>query len=132
MPKKLFDKNLKESYDALLKLQQKLIALRSGLREFEDIQDAVDRAQKVACVAVQSDAVYFQGELIRQTAQASAGHPLHDYPHPFCVLGLDQFELAVETARSQGKSLYSLIEEHWEKALLTEQEAPVDEFGQRQ
>lgn len=124
-------KNLEDVHDALLKLPRKLADLYDGLAEYRDYQEAIDstRGSTPIFVAIISEGVYSLGELVREMGN-QAGDPLYEFPYPYCVVALDIFERAVETARRRSEPLAKLLFGHWQLSLRREyQNAGPDSFG---
>jgi len=122
--------NLSDAHEALRKLPRKLADLYEGLAEYRDYQEAIDTTKSSApiFVAVLSEGVYSLGELAREMG-THFGDPLYNYPFPYCVMALDIFERAIETARRNGEPLAELLHTHWHRSLRREyQNAGADSF----
>jgi hypothetical protein len=115
--KDLLHENLAPAYQALLKLPKKIEALYSGLKEYADVQDAINatREKEPILVVVLDDDVYFMSELVRlEMDRRGHSHPLHGFSYRFAVVSLNTFERAVQLAAEAEKSLWELFREHWD------------------
>jgi hypothetical protein len=123
--------NLEDAHSALSKLPRKLEDLYAGLSEYRDYQEAIDstRGSTPIFVAIISEGVYSLGEIVREMGN-HPGDPLYEFPFPYCVVALDIFERAVETARIRSEPLIELLFGHWQRSLRREyQNAGADSFG---
>lgn len=109
------DENYDEVYRALHRLKEKVNDLFAGLREYEDVQPCLNSAKHLApfAVIVLGEATFLMTELIRGRAEGDPDHTLAGYPYPFCVLGPEGMELAVEFAALEGRPLTAVLEEIW-------------------
>ncbi len=110
------DKNLDDAYEALRKLPGKVDDLRSRRPEYADVQMDLDATKEAVpfAVVVLGETTYMTTELLRYRAENESAHPLHGYPFPFAVMGPETFELAVELAAQEGRSLRHVLAEFWE------------------
>lgn len=128
----LLSQNLEAAYSALRKLPKKIEALYEGIEEYQDVQGEIDktRQSQPICVVVMNDAVMMMSELVRISIGKDSGHELGAYPYRFCILSLAAFELAVEVAFRESRSLYEMFGDHWEKSVTSSpSEASADRFG---
>jgi hypothetical protein len=113
--------NLGDAHEALRKLPRKLEDLYVGLPEYREYQEAIEttRGTLPVFVVVLSEGVFSMGELVREMG-ARPNDPLYGYAYPYCVVSLDVFERAIETAHKRNEPLAPLLHKHWERSLRRE------------
>lgn len=112
----LLDYNLADVHDALVKLPDKVAHLRIGLPAYEDIQPMIDTTRDTdpILVCVLPEAIFLLTRLERGRASFSGAHPLSGFGHPYCIMGLGDFEFAVACARHNSEALSTILHEFCE------------------
>jgi hypothetical protein len=101
---------------ALRKLPEKIRDLYAGLPEYAEYQDDIDLTEGCTpiCWVVMGEGVHFLQDLLVSVARQDRGHFLNKFEFPYCVMGLDTFELGVEVAAHERAKLHELLQWYWE------------------
>jgi hypothetical protein len=126
--------NLRDAYDALLRLPAKVADLRGGRPEFAQWREAIAATAETrpVLVVVVRAGLQFLSQLIREQVAQDAKHPVAKLKHLYCVLSVDEFEQAVEVARATDGSLAEILEQHHRRSADRDPGAPPPEwFGEK-
>lgn len=116
MDEEAFDRNFEDVYEALRKLPQKIDDIRNFVGPYSQWATEIGSVAGGAtiCVCVVGEAVYFMTELMRFRAAREPDHALALYPHPYCVMSLETFEIAVAISREETVPLARVLFDFWE------------------
>jgi hypothetical protein len=126
--------NLSGAVEAIRKSEAKIVDLYDSTSQFEDVQEMVDRTKNrlPIIVAVIGEEITMMGEVIREIERSYPSYPLAEMKAPYCILGIDAFERAIEVAATTGRKLGDLLEEYIVESLADRSQPGipnVDEFG---
>lgn len=110
--------NLRRIFTTLKKLRGKIESLFSRLPEYSSYWDLLDKVTQNApiCVVVVNEGILFMQEALNYHLKRNPNHFLNNYPYPYCIMELKEFELAVEIAATGQAPLYTLLHEYWQDA----------------
>ncbi len=115
MGEELIDSNYDPIFKALRKCEEKAGHILGGLGVFSQYANVLAEFSKPPiCVAILAESVYFLNEIIRYRTENTPGHRMAGFPWPFCILGLESFELAVAASKQLGTPLGTLLREAFE------------------
>lgn len=106
--------DLSKVLKALDRLPQKIEHLKKGLGDYKTHESVLKKGfgKKPIAVLVMGDDLTHLSELARLYVQKSPDHFLQHYEIPYCVMGLEDFENAIDIAASNPISLYDLLHEY--------------------
>ncbi len=125
-------RDLERVFEGLAKLPTKIRDLYAGLAEYRDYQSDIEstRSRTPICWVVMGEGVHFLPEVVRLLLDKRPDHFLNRYEYPYCLMGLDAFELAVEIAADHRASLYDLLQSYWRSGqVIGQKDGMAEHFG---
>lgn len=130
MNEEILDQNLKDVYGAIRKLPEKINDLYKGLPAYSREQDAINQTKvnEPICVCVMGEDASLIMKSIRHRAEKEDDHPLHGFALPFCIMGIENFEIAVGISVSRDIPLAALLLEFIEDSTQIGLNSPAAEL----
>jgi len=128
--------DLKSAFDALIRLKdEKIPDLYSGLDAYNKYQDRINitKENKPICIIVIGEGVHSLQEYLNIYCKKNKSFFLNTFEFPACFIDVTNFCEALDVAKKNNISLYSLFHEYWENGKnLTPKKYAAEEFGGRE